>query len=125
MLDDDDEIIIKEEEKPDIKVKIEQLNESSDIKPIIKTESNPETKVKIEKQDHDEGIDQKPVKSEVDGTNVGGEVKIEKTDQSFDEKPKSENMSAGGEISEDKQMQDVTDKGNTVGKIEIKIECRV
>ena len=86
---------IKTEPNPDIKVKIEQLNESNDVKPNIKTEPNPDVKVKIEKQD--EVIDQKPVKSESDA--VGGvQVKIEKTDESFDEKPKFRNETAGDEM---------------------------
>ena len=125
MLDDDVEDIVKEEEKPDAKVLLGEMNESSDIKPLIKTEFNPETKVKIEKQEPGEAIDQKPVKTELDGTFSGGgfaEVKIKKNDQSFDEKPKLENPSDGSEVSKDNQMQ-ATDKGNRMDQVKLMIEC--
>ena len=125
MLDDDVEDIVKEEEKPDTKVLLGEMNGSSDIKPLIKTEFNPETKVKIEKQEPGEAIDQKPVKTELDASFSGGgfgEVKIEKNDQSFDEKPELGNPSDGSEVSKDNQMQ-ATDKGNRMDQVRLMIEC--
>ena len=99
------EAFVKDEEKPDIKVKIEPLNESTDVKPDIKTELNSDMNVKIEKQDPNETIDEKAVKTEADAVIVDGvQVKIEKAEQSFDEKPDLKNESSAGEVLRDNQM---------------------
>jgi hypothetical protein len=58
--------------------------------------------VKIEKQDPNETIDQKP---EAGAVIVDGvQVKIEKAEQSFDEKPDLKNESSAGAVLRDNQM---------------------
>ena len=69
--------------------------------------------VKIEKQDPNETIDQKP---EADAVIVDGvQVKIEKAEQSFDEKPDLKNESSAGEVLRDNQMKGTEAAGTNDG----------
>ena len=81
-----------------MKVKVEQLNGENDVKPAIKMESNADIQIK---QDPDAGIDQKPVKAELDEA-INNAVKIEKTDQSLDEKSDLKSDGGGDATGDDK-----------------------
>ncbi|XP_028400578.1 Fanconi anemia group J protein homolog isoform X2 [Dendronephthya gigantea] len=90
-----DNLGVKEEQKPDMKVKIEQLNQLGDVTP--KTEPN----LGI---DPDEAIDQKPMKAEIKAESTNVDVK-----KDGEASGGSEVQSSAEDLKNDVQMEDDID----------------
>lgn len=103
--------MVKEEQKHDVKVKIEQCNGLIDVKPDIKNEPKPEIDMKIEQTDPNETTDQKPAMKPEPNTKEN--VKNEK----MDVKNKAE---ASGE----NEMQGF-DKSSSTGEINLQVIASV